>query len=35
MSIAKSLPREQIKRMQAENDTIEILKLVCETTLRA
>lgn len=34
MNIAKSLPKEQIKQMQAENDSIGLLKLIRERTLR-
>ncbi len=34
MDIAKSLPKEQIQRMQADNDAIGLLKLVRERTLK-
>lgn len=34
MNIAQSLPKEQIKKMQADNDSIGLLKLIRERTLR-
>lgn len=35
MNLAQSLPKEQIKKMQAENDSIGLLKLIRERTLKA